>query len=512
MGELKQRVVKGVLWQLLEKFGCQVMTFVVGMVLARLLSPSEFGTVALTGIFFAVTGVLVDSGLGNALVQKKDSDDLDFNSVFYLNLALSTLAYVALFFAAPWIADFYRTPELTPIVRVSAVCFFYNAVNAIQNAELQKKMLFNLSFRISLITCFTSGFFGILFAFLGFGVWALVWASVLAGTACVIARWFFVAWRPKLMFSWTRLKPLYSFGWKMAASALLDKFFAELNGLLIGRFYTKAEVAFVNKGNATPNMAMSAVDGTLGAVSFPALVQFQDDRERLREAMRKMIRCSTFLVFPLMTGVALCSRSWIRLTYGEPWLPAVPYMMLACFSFALWPFHTVNLRGIIVMGRSDVFLKLEVVKKALKLVAIFAAFRYGVLAFMIVCTFVLDPLCVFVNAWPNRKLLGYAFSMQVRDVLPSVWACCPMVASVWAAGCGCDLIGGHLGVGTQGTSLIVFLLCRIGVQALVGAGVYFGVAYAARLRPLGELLDAVDPLLRKKVPALSTLFRRRFSS
>lgn len=230
MTNLKQQVAKGAVWTLCEKLSCQAVAFVVSMVLARLLTPTDYGTVALTAIFFAVAGVLVDGGFGGALIQKKDADDLDFNSVFYLNFLLSMLAYVALFLAAPLIADFYRTPVLKNIVRVSALSFFFNAINAIQGAELTKKMLFHLSFRISLITTFTSAVCGISLALLGYGVWALVWSSLITGLVGVIARWFIIAWRPQLMFSFARLKPLFSYGWKMSVSALLDQFFVNLDG------------------------------------------------------------------------------------------------------------------------------------------------------------------------------------------------------------------------------------------------------------------------------------------
>ena len=207
---LKSKVAKGAIWTLLEKLSTQAVGFVVGMILARLLTPNDYGTVALTAIFFAVANVLVDGGFGNALIQKKDADDLDFNSVFYLNLFMSVLAYAVLFIVAPWIAGFYKTPELTAIVRVSSICFLFNAVNAIQNAELTKKMRFHLSIRVSLITSFTSAVCGITLAFMGFGVWALVWSSLVTGLVGVVARWFIIAWRPRMVFSFQRLKPLFS--------------------------------------------------------------------------------------------------------------------------------------------------------------------------------------------------------------------------------------------------------------------------------------------------------------
>ena len=509
-GSLKSKVAKGAVWTLVEKLSTQVVAFVVSMVLARLLTPNDYGTVALIAIFFAVAGVLVDGGFGNALIQKKDADDLDFNSVFYLNLALSALACVAMFFAAPWIACFYNVPELTPIVRVSSICFLFNAVNAIQNAELTKKLLFHLSFRVSLITCFTSAVCGITLAFLGFGVWSLVWSSLVTGFVGVVARWFIIAWRPKMMFSMSRLKPLFAYGWKMAFSGLLDSVFRELNGLLIGKLYSRADIAFVNRGRSLPQLAMNQVDETLGRVSFPALVLLQDDKVKLREAMRRMMRCSTFLVFPLMVGVAVCSWSLIRLLYGERWTPAVPYMMLSCFTFALWPFHTINLKGIMALGRSDVFLILEIIKKALALIVIVSAFRLGVFTWMAISAFALGPLGVIINSWPNRKLLGYSIGMQLRDVLPTALVCCAQAAVMLGIGAVLNIAEGRLGVPTSGVAYLAFLAAKLLLQGITGASVFFTLAYIFRLNPMGEYARMLASVIRYRLPRLSKALERGF--
>lgn len=508
---LKSKVAKGAVWTLMEKLSTQVVGFVVSMVLARLLTPNDYGTVALTAIFFAVAGVLVDGGFGNALIQKKDADDLDFNSVFYLNIALSVIAYVALFFAAPWIAGFYNAPELTAIVRVSSICFIFNAVNAIQNAELTKKMLFHLSFRVSLITCVTSAVCGVTLAFLGFGVWALVWSSLITGFVGVVARWFIIAWRPKLMFSAARLKPLFSYGWKMALSALLDQTFVNLNSLLIGKFYLKSDVAFVNKGRSLPSLAMDQVDSTLGRVSFPALVLLQDDKVKLREAMRRMMRCSTFLVFPLMVGVAVCSWSCIRLLYGERWTPAVPYMMLSCFTFALWPFHTINLKGIQALGRSDVFLALEILKKTLALIVIVSAFRLGVFTWMAISAFALGPLSVIINSWPNRKLLSYTIGMQIRDVLPTALVCCVQAAVMLGIGALSEVVVSRFSVPSFGVIYLAYLAIKLMLQGLFGITVFFALAYLFRLAPLGEYARMLGGVLQYRFPKIASAIDRRFA-
>ena len=509
---LKTKVAKGSAWILLEKLSGQAVRFFVGMVLARLLSPNDFGTVALYLVFFNVTTVLVDGGFGSALIQKKDADDVDFNSVFYLVLSLSVLAYVALFFAAPAIAGFYKLPELTFIVRIAAIAFFFQAINSIQNAELTKKMLFHLSFRISLITTISSAIIGITLAPLGYGVWALVSVSLTYGFVGFIARWFIIAWRPRLMFSFARLRKLFAFGWKMAATTLLDSIFHNLNGLLIGRLYSKADLAYVNKGQALPELAMNEVDATLGLVSFPALVQLQNDKVRLREAMRQMMRCSTFLVFPLMVGVAACAKSELRLLYGAQWLPAAPYMMLACFSFALAPFNTINLRGIMVLGRSDICLKLELLKKSLVLIVIICAARLGVFTWMAISAFTLGPLGVLINAWPNNKLLDYSLGMQLRDVLPTALVCVAEAAVVFGIDFGANLVAPMLGIGDAGPQYMIFLATKLTLQFALGAGTFFGLAYLFRLRPMGEYVRLGVVTLGGRFSRIARKLEQRFAA
>lgn len=504
--QLKEKVAKGAIWTLCEKLSCQAVQFVVSMVLARLLTPTDYGTVALTSIFFAVTGVMVDAGFGNALVQKKDADDLDFNSVFYLNVCLSLGAYGIIFLAAPWIADFYKTPILVPVVRVAAVSFVFNAIDAVQNAELTKKMLFNLSFRISLISTFTSAIVGVAMAVMGYGVWALVWSTLMSRFAGCLARWFIIAWRPRAMFSLARLKPLFDYGWKMSVSALLDQFFANLNGLLIGKFYSKDDLAFVNKGDALPRLVVFQVDGSIGRVSFPALVQKQDDKYALRESMRRMMRCSTFLVFPLMVGLAVCSKSILLLLFGRQWVPATPYMMIACFSFALWPFHTINLNGIMALGRSDVFLKLEIIKKVAKLAFILMFFRMGVLPFVVACAFALGPLSVVVNAWPNKRLLDYTLRMQIMDVLPTGFLCAIEAGVVFGVDLVFNLTRFSYSTTESCYSLIVMLLC----QFVAGGAVFCGLAYVFRMQSVREYVQLMSTLFAGRMPRLMNHLEKHF--
>lgn len=494
MGDLRQKVVRGTFWLLLERCSSQLVTFGVGIVLARLLTPTDYGTIALLGIFTAVAAVLVDSGFGRALIQKKDATELDFNSVFYLSLGITTVLYAVLFLIAPWVARFYGIPELKPILRIVSVTLFFNAINSIQNAELNRKLLFHLSFRISLFSTIAASVSGLTLAFLGYGVWTLVWSWIVAGLVGVISRWFFIAWRPRWMFSWAALKPLWGYGWKLVCSALLDTGFNNLYGLIIGKCYSRADLSFVNKGRNIPELLMTNVNGTLGGVAFPALVQMQNDRIRLREAMRRMMVISTFLVFPLMTIFAVTAHNMILFLYGEKWLPAVPYAMIACFTFALWPFHTINLQAMQAMGRSDIFLKLEIVKKAISLTVLVSCLSQSVLLWCLAGAFVSSPLSVVINAWPNRRLLDYSLKMQLMDTLPTALVCAAFAAPLIAV----DLL-----LSPESPGMLFLVLAA---QGTIGFLLFVGLSFGFRLRGLQELARIFRPKVLGAFPRLMPVF------
>lgn len=500
MASLKQKVVKGTFWILLEQFSTQFVGFVIGMVLARLLTPTDYGTVSMISIFTAIALVLTDSGFTNALVQKKNATDLDFNSVFYCCLVLSGIAYLVLFFLSPYVAVWLDTPVLKGILRVMALTLFFHAVNGVQNAELSRKMLFHLSFRINLISVIVGTGTGLTLAFLGYGPWALVWQSIASGVSGVISRWFFIAWRPKLQFSFHALGGLFGYSWKLTLSSLLDSGYRNLFSLMVGKFYSKADLAFLHKGSHTPKFIMSAVNGTLGRVMFPALAQMQDDPDRLREAMRRMIQCSTFLVFPMLTGMAFLAPSLIPLLYGEKWLPAIPFMQVACFSLSLWPFHTINLQGIKAMGRSDLFLGLEIAKKILcfTLLGVFFLFfqkRCGVIVYAMISAFTLGPLGVLINSWPNRKLMGYSLWDQLKDVTQPFLLCLPMALAMYFVG------KIPLFEGVRVWRIPVDLMAHILLQMVTGTIVFLVSAFTLKPRPLREYARIAGPALLKKAPA-----------
>lgn len=494
MGELRKKVARGVLWVTLEKFSAQMVHFVVAMVLSRLLTPTDYGTVGLLAIFLAVAGSLANCGFGNALVQKKDAGDLEFNTVFYLSLAASGILYLAFFFAAPWIARFYDVPVLKPITRIAALHIVFSAVNSIQGAELSRKMLFHLRFRVTLFVSIVSAATGIALAFLGYGVWALVWSSFVSGAAGTLAWWTVIAWRPKRMFSLRAAKGLFSYGWKMSASGLVHTAYSNLYGFLIGRVYTPADLAYVTKGRSLPYLAMQMIEGSILNVSFPALAKLQDRRDKVREAMRRMIQASAFLVFPLLAGLAACARPSLRLLYGGQWEPSTPFVVLACFTFSLLAVNAVNTMAISAIGRSDVYLLLEIVKKGTGLAVMLLSIRYGVFAFMLTMGIVMSPFGVFVNMFANGRLLGYTPGMQLRDLAPSAllaavlygvahFACLGVVALLPAS------------VPPAASSAV-----QLAAAIPAGAGAYIALALLFRPRPLLDCASMVLPVLRRRAP------------
>ncbi len=493
---LKKQVAKGAVWATLEKFSTQVVNFVVGMVLARLLTPSDYGTVALLSIFFAIASSLASCGFGNALVQRKYVGDLEFNSVFYVSIAASVLIYAVFFFSAPVIAAFYKVPILCPLTRVSAISFILNAINSVQGAELSRKMLFDRRFRINLIVCVVSAVSGVSFAYMGFGVWSLVYSSLLACLARVTAYWLIIAWRPKMMFSLSVVKGLFSYGWKLSLSSMINTLYSELYGFLVGRVYTPADLAFVNKSRSMPKLLMTTVNDTIASVSFPALAKLQDDLDKFRNAVRRMIQCSTFVVFPLLTMLAMTAHPLTLLLYGHQWEPAVVYVPIGCVALAMGPITSINCMAISALGRSGVFLVLECVKKVFGVSLMLLSIRHGVMAFIMTMAFVQGPLTILANTYVNGRLIRYNFWMQMVDILPSILLCGVMALLMMATRMLLSPI-----LNSIACRNIAFGI-ELGTEGLVGAISYITLAVVLKLRPLKEYIRLLLPMFSKKIPYL----------
>lgn len=413
----KKNISSNILWRFMEKFSAKFVTFFVSIILARLLDPSTYGTVALITVFTTILEVFVDSGLGNALIQKKDADDLDFSSVFFFNVAMCTVLYLLMFFAAPLIADFYNIQELTPIVRVQSLTILISGVKNIQYAYVSREMIFRKFFFATLFGTIVSAIVGLVMAVAGFGVWALVAQPLVNYSIDTIVLWITVQWRPKLIFSWTRLKGLLSYGWKLLIAKLVNTTYMKIRDLLIGKIYSTSDLAFFNKGDTFPAVIVPNITASVDAVMFPAMAKEQDNKIRIRELVKKSIQTSSYLVFPMMAGLIACANPLIRLLLTEKWLPCVPFLYMFCIVYAFWPFSIANLNAIKALGYSEKILKLEVIEKIFSIFLLIITLKMGV--FWIGISYVTGEIfSTILCAIPNRKLIDYGFIRQFIDLIP----------------------------------------------------------------------------------------------
>ena len=426
----RSKVFSNLIWRFFERGGSQLVSFAVSIVLARILDPEVYGIVSKVLVITAILLVFVDSGMANALIQKKDPDDLDFSSVFYFNICFCLLLYVALFFAAPWVAAIYREPDLVPIVRVLGLTLVFSGLKNVQQAYVSKTLQFKRFFFATLGGTLFSAVLGITMAKKGFGVWALV-AQQLSNVAVNTAiLWFTVHWRPKRVFSWKRLGGLLSYGWKLLVASLIDQVYIKIYPLVIGIRYSSEDIAFYEKGMNWPNLIVENINNSMDSVLLPVLSAEQDQRERVREMTRRAIKTGTYIIMPLMAGLAACATPLVRLLMTEKWLPSVPYLQIFCIIYAFFPLHTANLNAIKAVGRSDTFLVLEVIKRGLELVILLITMRYGVFP-MVLGLLISELASQGINAWPNKKLLNYPYAAQLKDMLPSILLSLFMAACVY---------------------------------------------------------------------------------
>lgn len=428
--EIANKVVNGLFWRFLERIGAQGVSFIVSIVLARILMPEDYGSIALITVFTTILQVFVDSGLGNALIQKKDADDLDFSTVFYVNLFLCIVIYLIVFFLAPYIAEFYNDDSLIPIIRVINLILIISGVKNIQQAYVSRNMLFKRFFYSTLLGTIGSAFVGIIMAYKGFGVWALVAQQLSNATIDTIVLWFTVNWKPKLIFSFERLKVLFSYGWKLLVSNLINTFYNNMRQLFIGKMYSTTDLSFYNKGRGWPELLVSNINSSIDSVIFPAMSSQQDNKESVRNMTRRAIKTSSYIICPIMVGLMVVATPLVRSILTEKWLPSVPYIQVFCIIFALEPIQTANLNAIKAMGRSDLFLKLEIIKKSFGMIVLILSLKFGV--FAIAVSLVISTVFANIaNSTPNKKLLNYGYFDQIKDIVPSILLSALMGSIVW---------------------------------------------------------------------------------
>ena len=473
-------VIKNFLWRLAERVGAQGVKLLVELVLARILLPEQYGVIAMVAVFITVFNVFVDSGLGNALIQKKDADDLDFSSVFWFNVVWCIVLYGILFLISPLVASFYHREELTLILRVLGLQIVISGVKNVYQAYVSRTMQFRKFFFSTLGGTVGAAVIGITMAYRGYGVWALVAQQLFNVLTDTVILTITVKWHPRRMFSFERLKGLLSYGWKLLLSALLDTLYNEARSLIIGRKYTSEDLAFYNRGELFPQVIAANVNTSIDSVLLPTMSRVQDERDKVRAMTRRAIMTSTYIMAPLMIGIACVGTPMVRLILTEKWMPCVPYLQIFCASMLFFPIHTANLNAIKAMGRSDLFLKLEILKKVIGIALILITMHISVLA-MALSTLVNSLICQLINTWPNRKLLDYSYGDQIRDILPNI-----LLAAVMG---GCVFVVGLIGLPDWATLLI---------QVALGAALYAGLSAATKNESYRYLLDVLKNFRNKE--------------
>lgn len=422
-------------WKFAERIASQLVSFVVSIVLARILEPSDYGSIAMVMIFVTLSNVFVEGGFSSALIQKKDADKLDFSTVFYFSIVFSIFLYVILFFVAPYISRFYGDGYeiLTPVLRVIGLQIIVYGANSVQQAYVSKKMMFKKFFWATLIGTIVSACIGLAMAYLDFGIWSLVGQQMAMVITNTIVLYLVTRKLPGLMFSFQRLKGLFSYGAKILGASLLVSFFLDLRSLIIGKLYSAKDLAFFDRGRQFPNLIVTNINSSVGSVLFPQMSQEQDDKIRVKQLCRNSIRFSSFVMMPLMMGMAVCAEPLIRVLLTDKWIESVPFLRLFCIIYMFYPMHTANMQAIKAIGKSGTFLMLEIIKKLLELISLLLVMKISVMAIAINMA-VLTTLFTFINAYPNIKFLDYSFKEQMNDMLPSLLLSTIMAIFVYGIG------------------------------------------------------------------------------
>ncbi len=481
---LRNKTVRGAGWSFVDSLSSQGITFLVGLVLARLLSPEEYGLIGIITIFIAVFNSIVDSGFSNALIRKNDAKDIDYNTVFITNLVISSVLFVVLFVSAPAISVFFSRPQLIPLLRVMGSIVVINAFAIIQRTLLVKAVDFKTQTKASLISSISSGAIGIGMALCGFGVWSLAGQQISRQLLNTVSLWVFSKWYPKLQFSFDSFKELFRFGWKLLASGLIDTVWREIYQVVIGKCYSPATLGQYTRAQQFASICSSNLTTVVQRVSYPVLSSVQDDKERLKSGYKRIIKVTMLLTFTLMLGLAASARPLVLTLIGEQWLPSVPLLQILCLQMMLYPLHSLNLNMLQVQGRSDLFLKLEIIKKIVALVPLLLGVYIGIY-WMLGGSVITGCFSYYLNAYYSGPFLSYSIREQVKDILPSFGVALAMAFPVFAM-----------------SFIPISSFILLPLQIIVGAGITIGICEAIKLPEYMELKDIAMPVINK-------IFKRR---
>lgn len=479
MGEVsKEKATVNFIWRLLERTGAQIVSFVVSLVLARLLEPSAYGDVALVTVISSILQVFVDSGMANALIQKKDADDIDFSTVFYFNLLFCLILYIGVYIFAPVISSIYGK-DLTAVIRVLCLIIVISGVKNVQQAYVSRNMIFKKFFYATLIGTIVSAGAGIALAYKGYGVWALVAQQLINPAIDTLVLWITVKWRPTKKFSFDRFKILFSFGWKLLLAQLIDSLYENCRSLIIGKKYSSDALAYYNKGKQFPALILTNVTSSMDSVLFPTLSSVQDKKDRVTSMLSRGIKLSTYIVFPLMIGLAVVGRPLITLLLTEKWLPCVQYMQIFCIAMIFTPISLSNLNAIKALGDSKTYLKLEITRKVFGITTLMILMWFG--PTYIAISYLLNNIFGYiVNTCASKRLINYGPKEQMKDILPSLVCSVIMAALVYSL-----------------TFMINNELLLISLQVIVGGISYLLVSKLTHNENYFYIVDMVNRFLKR---------------
>lgn len=478
--EKKDSVITNVIWRFAEKWGCQATTFVVTIVIARILNPDAYGIVAIVNSFIQIFTIFIDAGLGTSLVQKKDSDDLDFSTVFVANFILCVFIYLIIYALAPLIAKYYEILDLTILLRVSSISIIIYSLKNVQEAYISKHLLFKNFFFSSLAGTIGAGVVGILMAINGFGAWALIVSHLFDVIVDTIVMIFTVRWHPSFRFSLDRFKPLFKFSSRLLVSGLLNRLYNKMYHLLIGKYYSSSDLAYYDKGNNFTTKVTDNTDSVINYVLFPVMSKKQDDKNKLKNIAKRALTVNTYIVFPLLIGLFTVSNSVVKVLLTDKWLPAVPFIQLFCLINLFLPMQTINTNIIKSIGKSDIILKQEVIVKVIGVIIIITTLRYSVIM-VVVGKLILNVIYYIVYAYPNKKIIEYGILEQIKDILPNLIISILMGLFVYFVG--------------KINANILFVLV---IQIVVGGLIYVLLSYITKNDSFNYLISTIKTKIKQK--------------
>ncbi len=470
-------IIKNFAWRFAERFSSRIVAFLTFLLLARLIDPEDHGIIAMVMVILDILQRILDGGLGTALIQKKNADLLDFSSVFFLNIVLSFFCYVGLYCSAPWIADAYRMPEMVRLLRVLGILLIISSLFHVQQAYISRTMQFRYFFFATLGGTIGAAICGSVMAYFGYGVWALAAQQISNMSINVLILWFTVGWRPQWIFSGERLLDLWRYGWKLLAAAFLTRIYENMQQIFIGKLYSPSNLAFYNKASQLPLLLITNIYESIDSVLLPAMSNVQNDLFRVKMMTRRAIQVSVFLIAPLMIGTSSVAEPLIRFLLTDKWVPCIPYFQIFCITYVFYPIHTCNLNAIKALGRSDLTLKMSIIKVCACFIVFFCTMQHGLLMIVYGMLF-LSIFGQIVNSWPSHTLLNYSYFEQIRDIAPSVILALVMGGGIRLLGwCGLS----------DGITLVI--------QSVLGIIIYSTGSAIFRLEPAVYLWGRVRPIL-----------------